>query len=71
MSDHSSPLAPEQLYLMGMDRNDIALTEQLDANRAAFEAGHISAREFADKRIISLVHHLAECQRLRERYLES
>jgi len=56
---------------MGMDRNDIALTEQLDAYRAAFEAGHISAREFADKRVIVLAHHLAECQRLRERYLES
>ena len=54
---------------MGIERADAELEAQLAAIRAAEDAGSISVREAADRRILTMEHHLAECRRLRETYL--
>ena len=57
------------MYRIGIQRADTQLEGQLGAIRVAEDAGHISVREAADKRIVAMEHHLAECRRLREQYL--
>jgi hypothetical protein len=57
------------MYRLGIQRADAELEGQLAAIRAAEDARRISVREAADKRIVSMENHLAECRRLREAYL--
>jgi hypothetical protein len=57
------------MYRLGIQRADAQLEGQLAAIRAAEDADHITVREAADKRIVAMEHHLAECRRLRETYL--
>ena len=57
------------MYRLGIQRADAQLEGQLAAIRAAEDAHHITVREAADKRIVAMEHHLAECRRLRETYL--
>jgi hypothetical protein len=57
------------MYRLGIQRADAELEGQLAAIRAAEDAGRVSVREAADKRIIAMESHLAECRRLRETYL--
>ena len=57
------------MYRLGIQRADAQLEGQLAAIRAAEDARHISVRDAADKRIVAMEHHLAECRRLRETYL--
>jgi hypothetical protein len=57
------------MYRAGIRRADAELEGQLAAIRTAEDAGHITVRDAADKRIVAMEHHLAECRRLRETYL--
>jgi len=57
------------MYRLGIQRADTELEGQLTAIRAAEDAGHITVREAADKRIVAMENHLAECRRLRAAYL--
>jgi hypothetical protein len=57
------------MYRLGIQRADAELEGQLTAIRAAEDARRISVREAADKRIVAMENHLAECRRLREAYL--
>jgi hypothetical protein len=57
------------MYRVGIQRAEAELQGQLSAIRAAEDVGHISVREAADKRILAMEHHLAECRRLRQSYL--
>jgi hypothetical protein len=57
------------MYRLGIQRADAELEGQLVAIRAAEDARRISVREAADKRILAMENHLAECRRLREAYL--
>jgi hypothetical protein len=57
------------MYRLGIQRADAELEGQLAAIRAAEDTGHITVREAADKRIVAMENHLAECRRLRRAYL--
>jgi len=57
------------MYRIGIQRADAELEGQLAAIRRAEDAGRITVRDAADKRIVAMEGHLAECRRLRETYL--
>lgn len=69
MGEAVAPASDSELYRIGIQRADAELEGQLSAIRAAEDAGRISVLEAADKRIVAMEHHLAECRRLRETYL--
>ena len=69
MGEASAPKSDTEMYRLGIHRADAELEGQLAAIRAAEDVGRITVREAADKRIVAMEHHLAECRRLREAYL--
>ena len=69
MGEAVIPGSDTEMYRAGIRRADAELEGQLAAIRTAEDAGHITVRDAADKRIVAMEHHLAECRRLRGTYL--
>jgi hypothetical protein len=64
MGDHSR-------YYAEVEAADKKLQDRLACLRMLEESGDLTVREAADDRIRAMTSHLAACQELREKYLES
>lgn len=69
VQESAPPRTDTEMYRMGIQRADAELEGQITAIRAAADAGEITVRQAADKRIAAMEYHLTECRRLRERYV--